>query len=101
MSNLAETTPEEDIYPWIQISAKYKWNDVSATYFTRTLLSPTAADTVLKCEQFLNTGQVESASEKMEELFIKAADIALVTTKEHRRNHPYRDKQKPKKWYNK
>ena len=104
IKNLKTTSLEnttEDTYSWIPITPNYKWNDASAISFAMTLQSEELANTITECEQYLDAGLIEPASDKIEELFTKAADIALIKPKEPRVRHPYKHKQKPKKWYNK
>ena len=100
-ADLSTVTETEDTYPWIPVSKNYKWNEEYSLNFTRTLLSTEMADKVQECTQYLDAGLVEPAAGKIEELFIKTADIVLDEVRETRERHPFKHKQKPKKWYDK
>ena len=60
------------------------------------LNSPAMANDIQECTQFLDAG-LEPSAKKVEEIFTKAADIALVEAKDKKVKHPYKHKQKPKK----
>ena len=99
-NNLAETETED--YPWTELKTNYKWALTSSTSLATALNSPDLLPKIEECTQFLNAGLVESASNKVEEIFTLAADIALEKPcNQHQRKHPYKHKQKPKKWYDK
>ena len=100
-SDLPDEAGTEDTYPWIQLQKNYKWSDTSAVNFTRTLGSPELANLVQECTQYLDAKLIEPAAKKIEEIFTKAADISLLEVQDQKRNHPYKHKQKPKKWYDK
>ena len=51
--------------------------------------------------RYLDAGLIEPAAGKIEELFTKTADLILDEVRDTRTRHPFKHKQKPKKWYNK
>ena len=98
-TDLPTQTDSTDDYPWIPLNKNYRWNEEYSLNFTRTLLSSELADTIEECTQFLDAGLIEPAAKKIEEVFTKTADIALEEVRERRTRHPFKHKQKPKKWY--
>ena len=97
----SETLKEiKDEYPWIPTPKKYVWEDSSGELLTRALLSPELANLTEEINQYLDAGLVEQASSKLTELYTKAADTVLKVKKPRKlEKHPYKHKQKPKKWY--
>ena len=90
----------KDDYPWIPTSKKYIWEDHSGESLGRTLSSRELAAEREEVTQYLDAGLVEQASNKLTELYTKAADIVLRVKKPRRPDkHPYKHKQKPKKWF--
>ena len=99
-NNLEEQEPDE--YPWTTLKGNYKWAITSSLSLGMALNSPELLPMIEECTQFLEAGLVESASDKIEEIFTKAADSALESPRDkHGQKHPYKHKQKPKKWYDK
>ena len=91
----------KDEYPWIPTPKKYLWQDHSGELLARALLSPELESLTEELNQLLDAGLVEQASEKLTELYTKAADSVLEVKNTRRpEKHPYKHKQKPKKWYN-
>ena len=104
IKNLKESVAQEgkskDNYPWIPTGKKYLWQDHSAENLARALTSPEVAQLTEELEQFLDAGLIEQASNKMDELYTKAADCALQVRKPKKTfSHPYKHKQKPKRWF--
>ena len=82
------------------LEKKYIWQDHSAEQLARTLISPELAQVTEELKQFLDAGLVEQASKKMDELYTKAADNALMVKQPKKTfRHPYKHKQKPKRWF--
>ena len=100
-ADLPTQSDSTDDYPWISLNKNYRWNEEYSLNFTRTLLSSELADTVEECTQCLDAGLIEPAANKIEEVFTKTADIVLEEVGEIRIRHPFKHKQKPKKWYTK
>ena len=96
-----ETLKEiKDEYPWIPTPKKYVWENTSGELLTRALLSPELASLTEEIDQYLDARLVEQASNKLTELYTKAADTVLKVKKPRKLGkHPYKHKQKPKKWY--
>ena len=90
----------KDEYPWISIPKKYIWEENSEDRLYRALNSPELASVREELTQYLDAGLVDQASKKLDELYTKAADTVLKVKKPKREKHPYKHKQKPKKWYN-
>ena len=92
--------PEDTNYSWIPCPKKYIWEDHSANDLARVLTSPEVAEITEELNQYLDAGLVSQASNKLTELYTKAADCALrVKAPKRLEKHPYKHKQKPKKWY--
>ena len=100
-ADLPTQNDNKDDYPWTPVCKNYKWNEEFSLNFTRTLLSTELADKVQECAQYLDSGLVEPAAGKIEEIFTKTADLVLEEARDTRTRHPFKHKQKPKKWYNK
>ena len=98
--NIAEEAKSNVNYPWTPAPQKYIWQEHSAEQLARTLTSPELRVVTEELDQLLEAGLVEQASYKMDELYTKAADIALQVRPPRRTiKHPYKHKQKPKRWY--
>ena len=67
----------QDNYPWIPSPKKYIWEDHSADELARALISPEVTVIREEVNQFLDAGLVSQASNKMTELYTKAADCVL------------------------
>ena len=100
-ADLPTQNDNKDDYPWTPVCKNYKWNEEYSLNFTRTLLSTELADKVQECAQYLDSGLVEPAAGKIEEIFTKTADLVPEEARDTRTRHPFKHKQKPKKWYNK
>ena len=102
IKNLKEVIKSKpsDNYQWIPAPDKYLWEDHSAERFERALGSPELTPTINEFTQYLDAGLVNQASKKLDELYSKAADLVLrPKNKKKPEKHPYKHKQKPKKWY--
>ena len=75
--NIAEEAKSNVNYPWTPVPQKYIWQEHSAEQLARTLTSPELRVVTEELDQLLEAGLVEQASYKMDELYTKAADIAL------------------------
>ena len=54
-----------------------------------------------ECSQYLDAGLTDLAAQKINEIYFQAADLTLNTKlpKEDKNKHPFKHKNKPKKWY--
>ena len=104
IKNLKESSAlkkSKDEYPWISTPKKYIWEEDSQDRLYRALNSPELASVREELTQYLDAGLVDQASNKLDELYTKAADTVLKVRKKAKQGkHPYKHKQKPKKWYN-
>ena len=88
-------------YPWIPTTKNYKWKTDSEDKLSKALSSILVIDDIAECNQYLDAGLVEPAAKKLAEIYTKAADATLEQKPEKLfgSNHPFKHKQKPKKWY--
>ena len=103
IKNLKETIApdkEKDKYPWIETPKKYIWDDESGLELARALSSSELTQDIEELNQLLDAGLVKPASDKLTSLYTKAADLVLRVRQPKRQgNHPFKHKQKPKKWF--
>ena len=101
LKDIATLSKVKEDYPWIPTTKKYVWDDEhSGELLARALLSPELSGLTEELNQYLDAGLVEESSSKLTELFTKAADTVLKVKKPKKKDkHPYRHKQRPKKWY--
>ena len=73
----------------------------SADKFSTALNSRLVSAPLLECHHYLEAGLINPAAKKLSEIYTTAADATLDTKekKTENRRHPYKHKQKPKKWY--
>ena len=103
LSNILQVPEKEEVdtYHWIELGSKYVWKDDSEGKYEEALNSPQVLHIAAECEQYLEAGLVEQASEKLVSMFIKAADISLDVKKPRKAQvtkEPYKHKRKWKKW---
>ena len=94
---------EEEAYTWIELGHKYIWKDDSETKFQEALRNPKVLSLASECNQYLDAGLVELASEKLILMYTEAANISLEVKKNQQRkenkNNSYKHKKKWKKWF--
>ena len=98
-----ELDQEEINYPWIELGDKYIWKDDSEDKFKEALKSPTVRKLAQECNQYLEAGLVELASDKIISMYIEAAKLSLETktAKKHNNiaNTKFKHRKKWKKWF--
>jgi exonuclease III len=102
IKNLKEllTNEPKDDYQWIPTPNNYVWEDYKAELLARALVSPELAEVTNEINQYLDAGLVDLASKKLTELYTKAADTVLEVKRPKKMGiHPYKHKQKPKRWF--
>jgi hypothetical protein len=91
---------QKNEYPWIPMPNQYIWEEHKEEQLARALVSPELADLTNELNQYLDAGLVNQASKKLTELYTKAADMVLEVKKPRKKErHPFKHKQKPKRWY--
>ena len=93
---------EEEEYTWIELGDKYRWKDDSEGKFQEALKDPKVVKLANECNQYLDAGLVELASNKLISMYIEAANISLEKKNNPKRkeNNPaYKHKKKWKKWF--
>ena len=93
---------EEPTYQWINLGDKFKWKDDSKTKFQAALKTPQIRKLANECEQYLDAGLVEPASDKLVNMFLEAAKLSLEvrkTPKKNDTNKTFKHKKKWKKWF--
>ena len=92
---------QKEAYKWIPSPKNYRWNEDSADKFSTALNSRLVSAPLLECHHYLEAGLINPAAKKLSEIYTTAADATLDTKekKTENRRHPYKHKQKPKKWY--
>ena len=96
------TKTEEQPYPWIDLGDKFKWKDDSKTKFQEALKHPTVVQLAAECEQYLDAGLVEPASDKIIHMYLEAAKLSLEVKKNPKTiSNPsaFKHKKKWKKWF--
>ena len=68
---------EEEPYSWVELGHKYIWKNDSEAKFQEALRNPKVVSLANECNQYLEAGLVELASEKLISMYIEAADISL------------------------
>ena len=99
---IALSCEEADQYPWIELGDKYKWQEDSGDKFQEALNSPTVIKLVNECNQYLDAGLVEPASDKLISIYIEAAKLSLEVKKVHKKTegkNNFKHKKKWKKWF--
>ena len=79
LKNILASPEDEkaDNYPWIEIGDKYKWTEDSSLRFQEALSNPSVTRLIEECNQYLDAGLIEPASEKIVAIYIQAANISL------------------------
>ena len=95
LKNLIDMHKEDENYIWIQPEQQYIWHERSSHLFSTELNSPNTMKLVNECSQYLDAGLTELAAQKINEIYFQAADLTLNT----KHKHPFKHKNKPKKWY--
>ena len=93
---------EKDNHPWIPLNKRYIWAPESSSEFEKAITSQELTNTAIECGQYLDAGLVELASNKIDEIFNSAAELALDSHQLSEKNkiaHPYKHKKKRKKWF--
>ena len=70
-----------DSYMWIKIGNKYKWADDSEERFKKALENPTVVQLANQCDQYLDAGLLDLASEEITDMYAKADSISLEVKK--------------------
>ena len=101
LKNIIDLHKEKETYPWIQPGKQYIWNERSAHLFSTELNSSNTMKLANECSQYLDAGLTDLAAQKINEIYFQAADLTLNTKlpKEDKNKHPFKHKNKPKKWY--
>ena len=81
---------EEEEYTWIELGDKYRWKDDSEGKFQEALKDPKVVKLANECNQYLDAGLVELASNKLISMYIEAANISL-----EKKNNPKRKENNP------
>ena len=93
---------EDKTYTWIELGDKFKWQDDSKLKFQEALNHPRVLRFAEECGQYLDAGLVESASEKIINMYLEAAKLSLEVKKSPRKNrnsNAFKHKKKWKKWF--
>ena len=77
IDNLTNRVNEEkDDYNWLKLPQTYKWNERSKERFINAINSDEITKLINEAEQLLEAGLIESSGNKIQEFFIKTADIS-------------------------
>ena len=103
MQNRTQTgeVNKEQAYPWIDLGDKFKWKDDSKIKFQEALNHPRVQELARECEQYLDAGLIEPASDKIVNMYLEAAKISLETKKNPKKiinSNAFKHKKKWKKW---
>ena len=93
---------EEEEYTWIELGNKYKWKDDSEEKFQEALKNPKVVKLANECNQYLDAGLVELASNKLISMYIEAANLSLENKNNPKRkgnSTAFKHKKKWKKWF--
>ena len=101
MKQIVEKPIEVEKYPWIPLEKRYIWNDRSAQLFSAELDSSNTTKLMNECSQYLDAGLIELAAKKINEIYFQTAEqtLNIKIPKEKENRHPFKHKNKPKKWY--
>ena len=96
-----EELEQEVKYPWIELGDKYIWRDDSEEKFKEALKNPNVRKLAEECNQYIDAGLVELASDKIIAMYIEAAKLSLETktTKKQDNYGKFKHKKKWKKWF--
>ena len=96
------TKVEEPSYTWIELGDKFKWKDESKIKFQEALRPPRILQLAEECEQYLDAGLVEPASDKIINMYLEAAKLSLEVKKSPKtssHSNAFKHKKKWKKWF--
>ena len=82
-----ELQQEQVNYPWIDLGDKYIWREDSEEKFKEALKNPTVRKLAQDCNQYIEAGLVELASDKIIAMYIEAAKLSLETKKSKKRGN--------------
>ena len=94
-----EELEQEVKYPWIELGDKYIWRDDSEEKFKEALKNPNVRKLAEECNQYIDAGLVELASDKIIAMYIEAAKLSLETKTTKKQDNYGKFKHK-KKWKN-
>ena len=95
-SSISVPTIIEDTYKWINLKSKFKWNNETKGEFYNTLANSTKEIEDIK--QRIEGGLIKSTGEKIQDLFISAANNSCqVKTSPPDKN--WKKRKKSKKWF--
>ena len=77
---LAETAKDEiSTYKWHPVPPPFKWEANSHECFKTSLMSPEIQVLSAECSQYIEAGLIDSSGNKIQEIFVKTAELCLKT----------------------